>query len=263
MRTGILLFIAGTMLLPAGLRASMAAPNPLPVGKTSIVVNQVIGNNQERSRQLSVDDPVFALDLISADANSHGELLLNDNSHILVGPGAEISLDDFVVTQGGIQSATLNVLKGAFRFVSGDSAKGTFKIKTPLATIGIRGTLFDIYVGENGQTDVILYSGRVRVCTLTNRCRVMTRSCDIIRIASKRRIGFRRFLRSRNNAAENNEYNLVDDQERFQKNWRAPISACSLRAQQRNIDKRGESDTDGTFGGRGEEGGRGGKGGKD
>jgi hypothetical protein len=217
---------------------AQAAANGLPVGKTSRVVNQVSALKEEDSRSLAQDDPVFALERITAALDSHGEILLNDNTHILVGPGAEVSLDDFVVSDGGIQSATIIVLKGAFRFVSGESPKGTFKIKTPLTTIGIRGTSFDIYVNDSGITDVILYSGLVNVCTLENRCRLLKRNCDIIRVTSKRNIGFRQFLRSRNKSSENRDYSLVADQQRFQEAWRAPITSCSRRAANRDLDER-------------------------
>ena len=226
-----------------------AAVNGQPVGKTSRVINQVSALKQEDSRSLSQNDPVFALERITAGLDSHGEILLNDNTHILVGPGAEVSLDDFVVSDGGIQSATINVLKGAFRFVSGESPKGTFKIKTPLTTIGIRGTSFDIYVNDGGKTDVILYSGLVNVCTLANRCRLLTRNCDIIRVTSKRNIGFRQFLRSRNARSENRDYKLVANQKRFQKAWRAPITTCARRAANRDLDQhQSGSDPDPAFG---------------
>ncbi|MCP4071970.1 MAG: hypothetical protein GY742_09560 [Hyphomicrobiales bacterium] len=225
--------------ISAGTAYSQVARQNLQVGKTSIVVNKVTANNRDNARQLSTNDPVYSLERITAGLDSHGEILLNDDTHILVGPGADVSLDDFVISDKGITSATINVLKGAFRFVSGKSPEGTFKIKTPLATIGIRGTMFDIYVKKRGATDVILYSGKVNVCTSANRCRVLSRNCDIIRITSSRNIGFRQFLRSRNKASENRDYNLVANQNRFQKSWRAPVNQCSARASRMDLDERG------------------------
>ncbi len=199
------------------------------VGKAFSVVNFVIGDNLSELRQLSADDPVYALERISAEPDSHGEILLDDNSKIIVGPGAEISLDDFVVANNNINAGTINVLKGAFRFISGDAPKGTFKVKTPLSTIGIRGTLFDVYVDDKGRTDVIIYSGRVEVCTLDNKCRELHKTCDIVRVSSKKRIRAKRFLRAGNKNRENTIYNLVDDQSRFREGWRAPIELCDAR----------------------------------
>lgn len=199
------------------------------VGKTAGVINFVIGDNLDKLRQLKVDDPVYALERISAELESHGEILLDDDSRIVVGPGAEISLDDFVVADNGIQSGTLNILKGAFRFISGNSPKGTFKVVTPLSTIGIRGTLFDVYVNDKGQTDVIIYSGSVNVCTLNNRCKILHKTCDVVRVKSKNNIRFAKFLRSGNMEIENKRYNLVENQDRFSKEWRAPIDKCDVR----------------------------------
>ena len=215
------------------------------VGKTSKVSNLVIGDNLNVLRELNKNDPVYALERISAEADSHGEILLNDNSHIVVGPGAEIFLDDFVVGNSGIESATVNVLKGAFRFVSGNSPKGTFKIKTPLATIGIRGTLFDVYVKPNGKTDVILYSGEVNVCTLSNKCKKLNNTCDIVSITSRKQIRSKKFLRSGNRIRENQDYNLVQNQFRFQKRWQAPIRSCDVRAAKARINKFNKNRQDG------------------
>lgn len=238
-RFSILIIAIYSLGYSVTINESMAAGTNLPVGKTSRVVNKVSAFKNRSKRTLTQNDPVFSLERIKAGLKSHGEILLNDNTHILVGPGSEVSLDEFVISDRGIKSATINVLKGAFRFVSGNSRKGTFKIKTPLSTIGIRGTLFDVYVKDGGETDVILYSGRVSVCTLTNGCRLMWRKCDIIRVTSSRNIGFRQFLRSRNNRDENNDYSLVANQNRFQKDWRAPISTCSQRADLKDLDENG------------------------
>ncbi len=240
------MLIAG-QTIPQAL-AKNAVHNP-QVGKTSSVVNLVIGDNLSTLRQLRSDDPVYALEHISAEPDSHGEILLNDNSRIVVGPGAEISLEDFVVNKSGIKSGTLKVLKGAFRFISGSSPQGTFKVTTPLSTIGIRGTSFDVYVNDDGNTDVIIYSGRVNVCTLDNKCRELHETCGIVRVSPNGRINSKRFLRSGNKARENRQYKLVGDQQRFSEGWRAPIEICDSRGATShrnylNINNNNESDAD-------------------
>ena len=225
----LLVLAAIVLLLPDFALSQSTKKNPR-VGKTAGIVNLVIGDNLNELRQLSIDDPVYALERISAEPDSHGEILLDDNSRIVVGPGAEISLDDFVVAENGIQSGTLNILKCAFRFVSGNSPKGTFKVITPLSTIGIRGTFFDVYVNDKGQTDVIIYSGSVQVCTLTNRCKDLHRTCDIVRVASKYNIKQKKFLRSGNKIQENERYSLIENQARFSKELQAPIDSCDSRS---------------------------------
>ena len=47
----------------------------------------------------------------------------------------------------------IRLTTGAFRFVTGNSEKAAYKITTPLATIGVRGTILDI-LSQRGKTTV-------------------------------------------------------------------------------------------------------------
>ena len=58
----------------------------------------------------------------------------------------------------------IRLTTGAFRFVTGHSEKTAYKITTPLATIGVRGTILDI-LSQRGKTTVVLQEGASRVCT--------------------------------------------------------------------------------------------------
>ncbi len=107
-RSGLIAIIVFITNFSAGTAYSQVARQNLQVGKTSIVVNKVTANNRDDARQLSTNDPVYSLERITAGLDSHGEILLNDNTHILVGPGADVSLDDFVISDKGITSATIS-----------------------------------------------------------------------------------------------------------------------------------------------------------
>ena len=54
---------------------------------------------------------------------------------------------------------------------TGRNTSESYKIETPSATIGVRGTVFDIYIGPNGDTFVLLHQGEVEICTRTRACR--------------------------------------------------------------------------------------------
>ena len=207
------------------------------VGGMKRVVNDVVAQNNGAARTLKTRSPVKTGESISANKGSHGEILLNDNSKIIVGPGASIKLDDFVVADKGLKSGTLKMVKGAFRFISGKSnKKAKFNIKTPLATIGIRGTAFDVYVREKGTTDVVLFSGKIEVCTLSRACKLMTSQCDIVRVSSRNDIEHLQYLRSGDRKQENIDYGLTTGQLRFPLAWRASTFACSARAFRDNRD---------------------------
>lgn len=205
------------------------------VGEAVVVRNSVsVTTSIRKSKQLSVADPVNGRDVISAATNSHGELRLADDSRVIVGENSSITLDDFVLDTGGnFKSGTLKVVKGAFRFITGDSPNGTFRITTPLADIGIRGTVFDVYVDEpSGNTKLILFKGAVRVCNKRRRCLLARRPCDIIEVSSRSEIGFLPFLRSakRSRRDESSQFGLSENQARFGGNWRARTGICNARA---------------------------------
>ncbi len=233
-----ILYIAVTILPFFTTASAQDILNRIPVGNAAKIVNFVEGRDLNGRRKLSINDPVYMHEKISAKLNSHGEIKLNDNTKIIVGPGAEISLDDFVVANNEIVSGTVSVLKGAFRFISGNAPKGTFSVKTPLSTIGIRGTQFDVYVAGGGKTDVIIYSGSVQVCNLQNSCRVLQEACDIVRVPSRSNIHYKKFLRSDDKAKENKDYNLVNNQQRFDTEWRAPVKTCEDRSEKLKAKKK-------------------------
>jgi hypothetical protein len=57
------------------------------------------------------------------------------------------------------------LLKGTLRFLTGREASQSYKIETATATIGIRGTIFDLYIGPQGETFVLMHQGLIEVCS--------------------------------------------------------------------------------------------------
>lgn len=206
--------------------AALAAPER--VGSAKIIKENVFGFGIEGARDLRVSDAVYRNEEISAASNSHGELELSDGSKIIVGENSIVLLDDFVVGEGGFRSGSIKVVKGAFRFITGSSKKGAFTVSTPKATIGVRGTFFDVYVG-GGKETIVLFRGEVRVCT-SSGCQVARRACDVIEIDEAGVVEKAPFLGSnRANSSERN-YNLVKNQGRFSRPLRAPKILCNARA---------------------------------
>ena len=90
-------------------------------------------------------------DIVTGTA-SRLQVLLLDRSSFSVGARARIRVDRFVYDPGRNSSAVgLRVMRGAFRFMSGKAtrnAPGQSGIRTPIASIGIRGTIVEGAVGE-------------------------------------------------------------------------------------------------------------------
>ena len=86
------------------------------------------------------------------------------------------------------RDVAVRLTSGAFRFVTGHSEKAAYKITTPLATIGVRGTTLDI-LSQRGQTIVNLQEGAASVCTVSFECIQLTQPGDTAIITVERRQG--------------------------------------------------------------------------
>lgn len=149
------------------------------VGEAVRIKNKVTAS--KGNRKLSKSDQVFAKEKIRASKKSNGQLVLKDNSKVIVGENSSVSLDNFVFSNGSIAKGTFKVTKGALRLISGNGPKGRYKIKTPVATIGVRGTALDVFVRKSGETDIILYNGTIQTCSSAS-CITSRRVCDVINI---------------------------------------------------------------------------------
>jgi hypothetical protein len=79
-------------------------------------------------------------------------------------------------------SIVLNMTRGAFRFITGVAAKPSYSIRTPTASITVRGTIFDVYVEEGGAIWMLLHEGRVQVCNDRGVCRTLDDPCRLVRV---------------------------------------------------------------------------------
>jgi hypothetical protein len=150
---------------------AMAAPS-IEVGTTVLTKKKVTGIIDLEERDLKKGFRVFRNELVRTGPESQAELRLDDNTKLALGPDAELRLDEFAVSGGSdAKSIAVRLLKGTLRFLTGRNSSEVYKIETPSATIGVRGTVFDLYIGPNGDTFVLLHQGEVEICSRTNACR--------------------------------------------------------------------------------------------
>jgi hypothetical protein len=146
--------IAGFFIL---ILASSSAGPALAEGKIGVaaaVQNQVFGNSQP----LSNGSSVFANERIHTGDASTAQLLFLDQTNLAVGPKSEVVLDRFVYDPNrGKGNVVVQTGRGVFRFVSGSQDPTSYQIKTPAATIGIRGTMFTVINGAGFNAIVDFY----------------------------------------------------------------------------------------------------------
>ena len=90
-----------------------------------------------------------------------------DRTNLTVAPTTEIRLDKFVYDPGGASGNVVVIATlGAFRFITGVQPHENYEIKTPVATLGVRGTEFIALVQRDG-AEIQLNSGEVIVTTIS------------------------------------------------------------------------------------------------
>ena len=114
-------------------------------------------------RPLSVGLGVEKREKIETSQDGTTQIIFNDTSTMTVGRGSAVVLDDFVYSGGG-GSQGVSLAKGVMRFVGGGvSHEAGANLKTPTATIGVRGGSAMVRVGGDCGTLVVHQYGEIRV----------------------------------------------------------------------------------------------------
>ncbi len=133
---------------------AVAAPTQ---AQDSVGVNAAIRNSirtqptgEAALRPAALRAPVRTGDLIVSGPESQLQVLLRDRTVFTVGANARVTIDRFVFDANrSAAGASASVARGAFRFVSGRGAARGGGIQTPVASIGVRGTIVEGVVGPD------------------------------------------------------------------------------------------------------------------
>jgi len=182
-------FLKLALCVPAlllGSAQAYAAPGDT-IGSAVLVVNLVTAKLENDQRRLTIGDDVRQQELIEVDDDSRGELVLRDKTKLALGPGSRLLLDKFVYNpdiSGG--AIVLDLVRGTFRFITGIAAKPAYVIRTPTASITVRGTMFDVYVQASGMAWLLLIEGAIEVCTENGKCLLHDEPGKLIRIGAEK-----------------------------------------------------------------------------
>ena len=141
-----------SLLLCAG--ASFTAHAQDSVGVNAAVKGNVtIASQGQEAAQAIVKAPVFLGDDINSRKVSSLQVLLKDETVFTVGPECALTIDEFVYDPSkNTNSLSAKVSKGMFRFMSGNISKSgpsAVSIDTPVASLGVRGTIVEGLVGAD------------------------------------------------------------------------------------------------------------------
>ena len=208
-----------------------------PSGTTVAVVPSAAASGETGQRILEVMGPVFMGDRVQTGASGEAQIKFRDNTKLVVGKNSLLTIDAFVFNENDTaRQVTMNAVKGAFRFISGNSQKQAYKINTPTTTIGIRGTRFDLAIESNGQTTFALFEGEARLCERGGRCKILSGRCAVAVVPPRGEIsdlpaGPERAARL---AAL---FPYVVSQSRLHPEFRVDTSSCAIRHARLNTDQ--------------------------
>jgi hypothetical protein len=149
------------------------------IGEVAAIVGTPSVSGPSGDRDLKAGAAVYEDDKIVV-RSGNAQIILNDGTKIVIGPGSTLVLDRFLMTGGNTaQKVSIKALRGTFRFITGRSAKSAYDIQTANATIGIRGTGFDFWVKL--QTGAAVHVGSVTLCSTENskNCVAVHEGCEV------------------------------------------------------------------------------------
>jgi trimeric autotransporter adhesin len=136
------------------------------VGVTSAVNPQATGTPPQRaSRTLNIGLDMFRNEKIVTGPEGKTQLLFIDGSALTIGPNSEVVLDEFVYDPASESGRlAMTATKGVFRLVGGKISKTeAVTLKTPTATLGIRGGIATASLGPGGGFFGFLFGKKMTV----------------------------------------------------------------------------------------------------
>lgn len=139
------------------------------------------------TQSLSTGGRVSVGDTVETSRSGQVQLLFDDSTKVVVGPNSKLVIDTVLMRSANTASRfAVTAVSGSFRFITGESPKSAYDIRTRTATVGIRGTIFD-FETDRWSTDLILLSGAISFCGTTNVCADVSEKCKLV-VAN--RVGF-------------------------------------------------------------------------
>jgi hypothetical protein len=152
-RHGLLLLAA--LLATASISQLSLAQSGDPIGIVIIAKGEVQArNSSSQPRTLARYDAIFQDDTIVVGADSMVHIRMADDALFAFKEDTEFSFDAYQHDGNATtsDSAVMSMVRGGFRTISGsigDNDEDTYRVDTPMASIGIRGTTYEALIFDN------------------------------------------------------------------------------------------------------------------
>ena len=139
--------------------AFAASPQPAEAARVIAVAPGAFVQRGNERTPLRLKDPLYKEDKVSTNATGKLQLLFADDTTVAVAPDSLINIADFSFGGPAKASFALGVGRGLARVVTGKVVQRNregFKVTTPHATVGIRGTILTADVRNPSQSKFCL-----------------------------------------------------------------------------------------------------------
>ncbi len=165
-------------LIPAFVSSPSGAASE-KVGVNSAVNPQAEGTPPAApTRRLELGQEVVHNERIVTAPEGQTQILFLDASAMTVGPSSDLTIDDFVYNPSAdTGQLAMSMTKGVARFVGGKISKldNAVTMRTPSASIGIRGGVFLLSVSQGGQIEVVFLYGKGLIVNANGQTQLVTR----------------------------------------------------------------------------------------
>lgn len=140
----------------------------------------------EEARPIFIKEKLVQDERIVSTGGGGGQVLFLDQTSLTIAPNSEIVLDRYIYDpESDSGEMTVTVLKGAMRFVGGRISKTSpATIRTSTATIGIRGGMGNINVGDGAETVYMHVAGFSSTITSATDTLTITREGGLATIGA-------------------------------------------------------------------------------
>jgi hypothetical protein len=149
------------------------------VGAAQVIVLNVFGS--DINRRMQEGQTLIRDQKIRTGTASAAELIFLDDPQLVIGARSEVTIDRFIFDpDANVAKASLNIRKRLLWFASA-RAKLNVSVNTRVATLGIRGTIFDV-LATSRATKLGVHEGAVQVDSAVGS--QVVGAGDVLRITS-------------------------------------------------------------------------------
>ncbi|MCP5336033.1 MAG: FecR domain-containing protein [Oceanospirillaceae bacterium] len=139
-------------------------------GHVIIAKGEVVAvNTAGETRALQRRSEIYSGDTLRTGDDGNAQIRFIDKALLTLKPDSELNITDYQMASAEdktSEKAVMNLVKGGFRTITGSIGKGdkaAYKVSTPAASIGIRGTNYEVQQESAGSFVMAVYSGGINV----------------------------------------------------------------------------------------------------